>query len=51
MWFKRVGIDKIKGRSFSLKAETPQTLQTDGEVREDVLSFTVSKEVKEREEE
>ena len=51
MWFKRVGIDKIQGRCFSLKALTPQTLQTDGEVREEVSSFIVSKEIKEGEKE
>lgn len=40
MWFKKVGIECIKGKEFKLVASTPQTLQSDGEVTIGVKEFT-----------
>ena len=43
MWFKKLGIEKFEGKSFTLKANTPQLFQSDGEVEENINSFIVSR--------
>ena len=43
MWARGVGVSRIKGHSFKLEASTSQTLETDGEVIENVKEFIVSK--------
>lgn len=39
MWFKKLGITKIVGKSFKLKSNMPVNFQTDGEVRNGINSF------------
>ena len=43
MWFKKWGIKKFEGKSFKYVASTPQPFQSDGEVNEDITSFTVNR--------
>ena len=42
MWFKKWGIKKFEGKSFKYVASTPQPFQSDGEVSENITSFTVN---------
>ena len=43
LWFRNAGIDVLKGKEFHLVADKPQTLESDGEVLQNIKEIKIKR--------